>query len=251
MSSKAERRTSDTRRKRAAELRARQARQDRRRRRTVVAVVVVVVLSLVVGVGIAVQAGRDSGGGTSAAPSGATPDGAGFAVGEADAPVTVEVYEDFLCPACRAFEEASGQTLTELVDDGTVRLVYRPIAFLDRASTDRYSTRSLNASACVADVTGTAGFVSYHESLFAEQPAEGGPGLADERLTELAAEAGADGADVGRCIAGREFGGWAGDVTDTASKAGVNGTPTVLVAGERLEVPTPENLRAAVERAAG
>jgi protein-disulfide isomerase len=251
MRSKAQRRTSDARRKRAAELRAQQARQERRRRRTVVGVVVLVVLALVVGVGVAVQAGRDSGGGTSAAPSGTTSDGAGFALGESGAPVTVEVYEDFLCPACRTFEEARGQTLAELVDAGTIRIVYRPIALLDRASTDRYSTRALNASACVADAAGTDGFVSYHERLFAEQPAEGGPGLPDDRLAELAAEAGAGGDDVGRCIDDLQFRAWAADVTDTASKAGVNGTPTVLVAGERVEVPTPENLRAAVERAAG
>jgi protein-disulfide isomerase len=250
MSSKSGR-TADARRRRAAVLRQQQARQDMRRRRTVVAVVVVVLLALVVGVGVAVQAGRDSGGGSLAEPSGTTSDGTGFAAGQADAPVTVEVYEDFQCPACRAFEESSGQTLSELVDAGTVRVVYRPIAFLDRASTDRYSTRALNAAACVADAAGTDAYIAYHESLFAEQPAEGGPGLADARLTELATAAGADADRVGRCIPDLEFGGWSADVTDAASKAGVNGTPTVLVAGERVEVPTPENLRAAVQRAAG
>lgn len=250
--SKAQRRTADTRRQRAAELRAEQARQERRRRRTVVAAVVSVVLALVVGIGVAFQAGRDSGGGgTTAAPGGATTDGAGFAVGTSDAPVTVEVYEDFQCPACRAFEEASGRTLSELVDAGTVRLVYRPIAFLDRASTDRYSTRSLNAAACVADVAGTEGFVSFHEALFAEQPAEGGAGLPDSRLVDLAHGAGADRRAVSGCVEDLEFAGWTRDVTDAASKAGVNGTPTVLVNGEPLAVPTPENLRAAVERAAG
>ena len=250
--SKAERRTADTRRKRAAELRAQHARQDRRRRRTLVAAVVSVVLALAVGIGVAVQAGRDSGGGGSTAtPGGTTSGGAGFAIGASDAPVTVEVYEDFQCPACQAFEEASGPTLTELVDAGTVRLVYRPIAFLDRASTDRYSTRSLNAAACVADAAGTDAFVRFHEALFAEQPAEGGAGLPDSRLVELAEGAGADRQAVSGCLENLEFESWARDVTDAASKAGVNGTPTVLVNGEPLAVPTPESLRAAVDRAAG
>jgi hypothetical protein len=55
---------------------------------------------------------------------------------------------------CRQFEENSGDTLDALVRDGTVRLRYRPIALLDRASTDDYSTRVLNAAAVVADESG-------------------------------------------------------------------------------------------------
>lgn len=237
-------------RERAARLRQEQQRVERRRRTTVRAVVVTLVLVLAGAVGVAVQASRDDAGkATSAAPAAAVAGGTAFAVGKADAPVTVTAYEDFLCPACRAFEQASGRTLQRFVDDGTVRLLYKPIAILDRASTTEYSTRSLNAAACVADSAGADAFVRYHQLLYAEQPAEGSAGLSDARLVALGRRAGASGAELETCVTDRSFEGWTAKVTEASSKAGVNGTPTVLVDGQRLDVPTPENLAAAVRDA--
>ena len=52
-------------------------------------------------------------------------------LGSADAPVLVEVYEDFMCPARGNFEAAAGAALREMTADGSVRVVFRPMAFLD------------------------------------------------------------------------------------------------------------------------
>lgn len=236
--------------KRAAEARARE--QEQRRRRSVIGGVVAGVLVVVaVIVVVIVQTQRTSTSADAAVPALAAEDGTAFVVGADDAPVTVDVYEDFLCPACRQFEESAGATLTSLVDDGTVQLRYRPMAFLDQASTDDYSTRALNAAAVVGEAAGIDAFVDFHHALFAEQPAEGGPGLSDERLIELAAEAGADGDQVADGITDLQFEDWTREVTDAASRAGVTGTPTVLVDGEVLETPTGEALSAAVAAAAG
>ncbi len=236
--------------KRAAEARRRE--QEQRRRRTVIGGVVAGVLVVVaVIVVVIVQTQRTSTSADAAVPSLPVEDGTAFVVGADDAPVTVDVYEDFLCPACRQFEESAGDTLTSLVDDGTVQLRYRPMAFLDQASTDDYSTRALNAAAVVGEAAGIDAFVEFHHALFAEQPAEGGPGLSDERLIELAAQAGATGDDVADSITGLRFEDWTREVTDAASRAGVTGTPTVLVDGEVLENPTAEQLTAAVSAAAG
>jgi protein-disulfide isomerase len=167
-------------------------------------------------------------------------------VGKAAAPVTVTVYEDFQCPICREFEQQSGPTLKSLIDRGTVRADYRPIAFLDRASTTNYSTRSLSSVGCVLDTTPSA-FPAYHDLLFANQPPEDSAGLSDGKLAALAKQAGVDAAD---CIAAHRFQGWAARVTDQASKDGVNGTPTVLVNGRALQDRTPRGLTAAVRAAA-
>jgi protein-disulfide isomerase len=105
----------------------------------------------------------------------------------------------------------------------------------------------------VLDVAGPEAFAEFHAALFAEQPAEGGPGLSDERLIELAAAAGAAGAEVEDGIRDRLFEDWTRRVTDAASQAGVTGTPTVLIDGAPLDLAeaTPENLAARVEAAAG
>jgi protein-disulfide isomerase len=237
--------------KRAAEALAR-AHAQRRRRAVVGAVVAAVVLVVAVGVVIAVQTARTSTSADAAVPAHTVDGGTGIAVGQADAPVTVAVYEDFQCPVCASFEAANGATLDQLVQDGTVRLVYHPIAFLDRASTTDYSTRALNAAGVVLDRAGVEPFARFHDLLFAAQPPEGGAGLSDDRLVDLAAQAGASGEAVGQGIRDRVFGDWVRQVTDAASRAGVNATPTVLVDGTPMDNAqlTPEGITAAVETAA-
>ena len=229
----------------AAALRAEAARRERRRHALVRGGVIAVVLALVVGVGIAIQANRT----TTATADKATPanlvDG-GIPAGQASAKVRVDVYEDFQCPICKQFEATSGATLAKYVADGTARVVYHPIAILDRASSTRYSTRAAAAAGCVAD-TAPSAFVPWHAAVYAEQPPEGGAGISDARLAELAKAHGASAA--ASCITGSAFESWATRVTDAASQAGVTGTPTVLVNGQVLQDWTPAGLSAAVAAA--
>ena len=81
--------------------------QQRRRRTRLVTAVAVAVLLAAALTGYAVYAAQDTGD-DFAVPASATSDRAGLRVG--DGPVTVEVYLDFLCPACRAFEADAGST---------------------------------------------------------------------------------------------------------------------------------------------
>jgi protein-disulfide isomerase len=217
---------------------------ERRRRRLSVAFVVL--LALLVAGGIAVQASRSTSGAQTGAPAGLTADGIGVPLGARGAPVLVELYEDFLCPACRRFEETAGTELREMAAAGQVRIVYRGMAFLDGASTSRYSTRALNAAACAVDA---GRFPQYHDRLFAAQPPEGGAGLSDARLVALGAEAGISGGDFAGCVEDLRYERWTQRATDAASKAGVVQTPTVRVNGHDLPAPTLEELRAAVNGA--
>ena len=51
-------------------------------------------------------------------PAGATDSGA-VLLGKVDAPVTVTVYADFMCPFCGRFERANGEALQSAVAAGT------------------------------------------------------------------------------------------------------------------------------------
>jgi len=224
--------------------RAAAAAEARRRRRVRVGLAAGTAVALVVGLGVAVQASRDSVDAPTGDPRGVV--GGAISLGASGAPVVVTVYEDFLCPACRAADGVLGATYDDLIEQEAIQLEHKPIAILDGYSTDRYSSRSLNATACVVD-SAPAAFPAFHDALFAAQPAEGGPGLSDSRLTELAEQAGAPG--VGSCIAGERYAGWARSTTDAASRAGVNSTPTILVDGTPLREWTDEALRTAVTAA--
>jgi protein-disulfide isomerase len=239
-------------RERAASMREAQARSERRRRALTQAGIGAAVLALVVGVGVAVQVQRDTVAGPDGAPANTVDGGFGFATGPSAAKATVTVFEDFQCPACKVFESVAGPSLKKLTSNGDARVVYRPIAFLDNASTTRYSTRSLNAAACAADA---GAFGRMHETLFANQPAENTAGLTDDRLIELGRQAGVSGDTFSNCVKDKRYLRWTKDATDASSKAGVSGTPTVLVNGKQVKgaqgLPTGADIEAAVQAAKG
>jgi protein-disulfide isomerase len=179
-----------------------------------------------------------------AVPAGATL--AGVTVGQAGAPATIDIYLDFQCPICRDFENQAGATIDQFVAAGQAKVVYHPVAFLDRYSSTQYSSRASAASGCAAD----AGvFPQYLKLLYANQPPENSAGLSDDQLISLGMQAGAkDG--FAQCVRDHRYAAWTRSVTDEASKAGINGTPTVMVNGRKIQA-TAADLRAAVQAAGG
>jgi protein-disulfide isomerase len=206
---------------------------------------------------IAVAAVRATGADDDPAPSGdviapaVAVDGS-VPVGEKDAPVTVAIYFDYMCPACGQLEATQGEDLDEMVDSGDVRVELRPISFLDEVSQGSgYSTRAASAMATVADAS-PEDVWAFHRALYAEQPAEGTTGLSDDQLAAIADDSGVPSAVVER-FDDRTFEPWVEQVTQEAFDAGLEGTPTVLIDGETVEgdLYGPGALRQAVEAAGG
>ena len=227
--------TSRTRTRAAEQARKQAARQEAERRRRVLRTGAIVVAALVVAI-VAAVAVSLSGGDDEAAPAGkvvvpagATADGR-IAVGAAEAPVTVTVFFDYMCPFCGRFEAANSAALDRLVVSGQVRLDLRPMSFLDRQSDGaRYSTRAANAVATVADASPEQAW-PLHRALFDNQPKEGTQGLSDSELADIARGIGVRDEVVER-FDDAEFTGWVADVTQKAFDSGITGTPTVLVDG--------------------
>jgi protein-disulfide isomerase len=236
----------ESRARRAAEAIVAQERRERRRRAWIVGGAVAAVLAIVVA-GYLVQSNRDTSGQAATAPAGST-DSYGVVIGADSAPRTVTVYEDFLCPVCRDFEQRTRGRLRRAAEDGEIRIDYRMVAILDRASTTDYSTRALNAAAVVLDTSGEDVFLKFHDLLFENQPGEGGAGLSDDRLVRYAVEAGADESAVRPGVEELEFRQWTENATDQMSRDGVTGTPTVVVDGERQPEPS---LQSSIETALG
>ncbi|MGY6499185.1 MAG: DsbA family protein, partial [Microcella sp.] len=62
--------------------------------------------------------------------------------------VAVNIWVDYLCPACGAFEQANAETLRALIESGSATVTVHPIAILGNQGA---SQRAANAAACVAD----------------------------------------------------------------------------------------------------
>lgn len=180
---------------------------------------------------------------TGTAPPGATAQG--VPIGNADAPVTIDLYEDFQCPVCKQFEQLTGPTIDQLIQQGTVRVIYHPLAFLNQMSSTKYSSRASAASGCAA---AEGVYPEFAKQLFAQQPPEGGDGLPAETLIAVGRAAGA-GPDFDNCVRQDTYAGWSTQLTEAASRAGVNGTPTVRIDGQDVADRTPAGLQAAVAAA--
>ncbi|MCE5291012.1 MAG: DsbA family protein [Nocardiaceae bacterium] len=205
----------------------------------------VVVAAMIVAVGFVVAHHKTTSIPTSAPliPTSVSPDGT-IRIGSADAKAVVKVIEDFQCPHCREFETQSAATLATLAEQG-VAIDYQPIAILDRASSTDYSTRAVNAAYCVADADRSK-WVAWHSAAFQAQPIEGGVGLSDEQLIAIARTVGVTGDDVAGCISSEKFLAFATSTTKELLASGVSHTPTIMVNGQEIAVPTPDAIEAAV-----
>ncbi|MDH3747372.1 MAG: DsbA family protein [Gammaproteobacteria bacterium] len=155
-------------------------------------------------------------------PVGFTDEGHPY-IGNADAPVTLEEWSDYLCPFCgRHFRQTYPQLLDQYVRTGQLKLVFRdlPLASL-------HPTAALGhvAANCVGK-QGAAAYWAMHDDLFARQgewnrlpdPSEFLAGVAEELGADMEAYATcvADGATAARVAASVEEG----------RGLGYNGTPS-------------------------
>ncbi len=155
------------------------------------------------------------------------------------AAVTVRTWADFRCPHCATFERQVVPRLRRSVLGDEVRYEHHDFP----VPVDRWSWRVASAARSVQARAGVEAFWSFAAHAFAHQSAM--DDAAAIRAAARAADADPDAvaADVEReryrpvVAADRE----------TGREAGVTGTPTVLVAGERV-APTYEAIASAVER---
>jgi protein-disulfide isomerase len=219
--------------------------------------VVTVVIILIAVIGIAVQSGRAKIQGTLTATNANATNG--VTVGQASAPITLDVYEDFQCPICQEFESSTGADLTKLVSTGAIKINYHMMAFLDsQSSGNRYSSRAANAAICASDVS-TAAFAVFHTYLYGNdssgqkiQPAEGSDGRTDAQLeayfkAAFPAETSDQATTFQSCVEGETYKALVEAITDNSSKKGVTGTPTVFVDGKKVDTVNTANVLAAIK----
>ncbi|GAA3493112.1 thioredoxin domain-containing protein [Streptomyces prasinosporus] len=245
-----------TARERLAVEREKQRAAERRRRGLIVGASVVCVLGLAAVIGVvAANSGEDDGSdsaGPVVAPSGAVgEDGTVIPVGKEDAKATLTVWEDFRCPACKAFEQTYTPTLHELTEAGQLRVEYHLVTLIDNGMGGTGSRNAANAAACAQDA---GKFAAYHDVLFENQPMESDDAFAEnDRLVELAGKV--DGLDTPAfrsCVEDGRHNSWVAKSHDAFQKGGFTGTPTVLFDGENIyqdRSMTPEKLKQMVQEA--
>lgn len=253
----------------AAQARAETEAAERRRERMIRTVGAIVVLLVVGGL---LAAGFFAGRSKDQAAAGPTPDanapapasaqadtlgipsGTGWTAGNADKLPTLEIWEDFQCPACAQVEAIAGASILALANEGKVKLLWRPTTFLDAnlPQSNNSSARATAAFGCAVDAgKGDA----YHSGIFAMQPSEEGAGWTDQQLLDLGSQVGIEGEALdtfNKCVADGTYLSWAANSTLKFQEAGVSGTPTGYLNGEELsssDLANVEALAAKIEAA--
>ncbi len=155
----------------------------------------------------------------------------GRALGRPDAPVTIEIWSDFQCPACRSLAETvEPRLVNEYVTPGTVRLVYRDAAFQGARAGGSYdeSVEAAAGARCAAD---QGLFWEMHNFLFANWNGENRGAFATDRLRNIATAVGLDVPAWQACLATGDAQTAARAETSQAVAAGVTSTPTLVING--------------------
>ncbi len=152
-------------------------------------------------------------------------------MGNPDAAVVVQAWEDFLCPSCMQWTQMIEPRLVEdYVKPGLVRFEFRQFPLQSHAPG---SINAALASECAAD---QGGFWVYHNRLFQAQN-DGQSGYTLDRLVQYADEVGLDGRTLLQCMSGQDYATQVNDSVNQALALGLNATPSVLVNGKLMTDP--------------
>ena len=152
-------------------------------------------------------------------------------LGDPEAPVTVEAWEDFRCPACAAFNQRVKPGLVDTyIIGGKVKLEFHHFPLQQH---EPGASLAAQASECAAD---QGRFWAYHDRVFLAT-SSGPSAFLMERLIDYAVELDLDGDTFTSCLTNQTHLLTISESLQAARAAGHNSTPTVLVNGVRVDNP--------------
>jgi protein-disulfide isomerase len=177
----------------------------------------------------------------------------GLSLGDANAPATIDVFEDFQCPACQFFTQSvEPLVIQNLVSAGKARYVFHNYPFIDGngASNGGESDQAANAAMCANE---QGKFWEMHATLYANWNGENQGNFSDRRLQAMAESIGLDMNAFNSCFNANKYKADIQADFDKGQKMGVNGTPTVFVNGKQVGQPgkiaTYDDIKQAVDAA--
>jgi protein-disulfide isomerase len=164
----------------------------------------------------------------------------GHTRGQASAPVVIEEWADFQCPACGQFARSTEPALlANYVAKGQVAIVFHHMAFLGLES---------NWAAEAAECAGEQGkFFEYHDKLYASQAGENRGAFSKDNLKRFGTEIGLA-PPFAACVDSGRYAQAVRDDTKVGEGRGVNATPTLFINGRKIEgAASFDQLKAIIE----
>lgn len=154
-------------------------------------------------------------------------------MGDPNAPVKVEEYADFQCPACKYFfDNLEPLIIEQYVQTGKVYFTYVPYSFLDNGAPGRESKAAAEAALCAAD---QGKFWEYHDYIYVNQKGENEGNYSNARLKQFAEKLNLNMKTFNSCF---DSGKYTADVEvnymQQGRRNGVSQTPLFLINGSTL-----------------
>jgi protein-disulfide isomerase len=174
----------------------------------------------------------------------------GTHLGKSSAPVKVDVWEDFQCPACKSYtDNAEPQVIENYVKTGKVYYTYHFFPLIDSGNATGESHQAANAAMCALE---QGRFWDYHNLLFANWGGENQGAFVDPRLVAFAENLGLDMTKFNQCFTANTYSNYINQDLLTGQRFGVKGTPSVFVNGTLVTpgyVPSYDQLSQAIDAA--
>jgi protein-disulfide isomerase len=172
----------------------------------------------------------------------------GEVVGAKDAPVVLELYSDFQCPACRQFvTQQLPRLMTEFVQPGILRIEARDIDILG-TGTPNESLELAAGAACAAEQDR---YWQFHDSVFWNQGRENNGDHDAAFIGRVADAAGVDRMAWDVCFAKPDARTAVTSTTSAALALGINSTPTLVLNGQQfVGVPNYDQLATLIRQIA-
>ena len=175
-------------------------------------------------------------------------------LGDPNAPIKIDVFEDFQCPACRIFtQETEALVIENLVATGKVYYVFHNYPFIDGAGAGNggESDQAANAVMCASEQNK---FWEMQGTIFANWNGENQGAYNDRRLTAFAEKTGLDMDAFNACFKANKYKAEIQADFDFGNTLGVQGTPSIFVNKTLVtpeHVPSYDDIAAAVDAALG
>jgi protein-disulfide isomerase len=169
-------------------------------------------------------------------------------LGSGTAPVVMELYADFQCPACRTFVTKQLERLvSDFVLPGTLRIEARDIAFLGRGANDE-SLELAAGARCAAE---QSRYWQFHDYVFWNQGRENRGDHNRAFIERMAGAAGLEPTAFAACLGRSDVRSAIRSQTNSAMGQGIQSTPTLIVNGARVVgVPAYADLADLIRRSA-
>lgn len=144
------------------------------------------------------------------------------------AATTIDVWEDSQCPVCKLFEDANGAYIESLIREKKANVRYHVLSFLGDES-----VRAANASFCAAD---EGQYLDFQKAIYAVQSTVENSGFwSNETLVEMGKKIGITSTKFEDCVTKGSKVDLVQANSESMSKFGVQGTPTVFINGKKWE----------------